>query len=248
MRTITAAARELRVGKTRLYSLLTETGVEPFQQGKSRMIDDAQLQILQNAIHPTLDLKDDPERPAERTGRPEEREKRSSGPSESSTERSEPYKELVQRMSSEIDHLRELLTSERADRQKREDEVSTERQNYQQMLMLVQKDVQNLRQENDRLRLLEYNNPETTESASKGKEEVYSRPTAEEFSVPEEPTPVITKQGKRRFVGVRMLSAAAIIGVLFYAAITQGGEWLSSSLQQQISAALKIAGTEPDTR
>ena len=60
MRPITAAARELRVGKTRLYSLLTETGVEPFQQGKSRMIDDAQLQILQNAIHPTLDLKDDP--------------------------------------------------------------------------------------------------------------------------------------------------------------------------------------------
>ena len=127
MRTITAAARELRVGKTRLYSLLTETGVEPFQQGKSRMIDDAQLQILQNAIHPTLDPNDDPKRPAKLTGRPEEREKRSSGPSESSTEHSEPYKELVQRMSSEIDHLRELLTSERADRQKREDEVSTER-------------------------------------------------------------------------------------------------------------------------
>ena len=243
MRTITAAARELRVGKTRLYSLLTETGVEPFQQGKSRMIDDAQLQILQNALHPTLDLKDDPDRPAGLTGRSEEREKRSSGPSESSTE---PYKELVQRMSSEIDHLRELLTSERADRQKREDEVSTERQNYQQMLMLVQKDVQNLRQENDRLRLLEYTKPETTESVSKGKEEVYSRPTAEEFSVQEEPSTVITKQGRRRFVGVRMLSAAAIIGILFYAAITHGGEWLSSSLEKQISAALKIAGTEPD--
>ena len=72
--------------------------------------------------------------------------------------------------------------------------------------------------------------------------------TDEEFSVPEEPSPVITKQGKRRFVGVRMLSAAAIIGILFYAAITHGGEWLSSSLEKQISAALKIAGTEPDTR
>ena len=246
MRTITAAARELRVGKTRLYSLLTETGVEPFQQGKSRMIDDAQLQILQNAIHPTLDLKDDPERPAELTGRPEEWEKRSSGPSESSTERSEPYKELVQRMSSEIDHLRELLTSERADRQKREDEVSTERQNYQQMLMLVQKDVQNLRQENDRLRLLEYNKPEATEALRK--EEVYSRPPAEEFSVPEEPSPAITKQGRRRFVGVRMLAAVAVLGILFFTAITHGGEWLSSSLEKQISAALKIAGTEPDTR
>ena len=78
------------------------------------------------------------------------------------------------------------------------------------------------------------------------KEEVYSRPTAEEFKVAEEPPLATTKQGKKRFVGVRMLSAAAIIGILFYAAITHGGEWLSSSLEKQISAALKIAGTEPD--
>ena len=103
-----------------------------------------------------------------------------------------------------------------------------------------------LRQENDRLKLLEHTKPEATEALRK--EEVYSRPTAEEFKVTEKPSPVITKQGKRRFVGVRMLSAAAIIGILFYAAITHGGEWLSSSLEKQISAALKIAGTEPDTR
>ena len=43
------------------------------------------------------------------------------------------------------------------------------------------------------------------------------------------------------------LSVAAIIGVLFYAAITQGGDWLSGSLERGISAALKVNGTEPDT-
>jgi len=246
MRTITAAARELRVGKTRLYSLLTQTGVEPFQQGKSRMIDDAQLQILQNAIHPALDLENDPERPSGPSGRPAEQAKHSAELSESSSERSEPYKELVQRMSSEIDHLREMLTSERADRQKREDEVATERQNYQQMLMVVQKDVQNLRHENDRLRLLEYTKTETTESANK--EKIYSRPPAEEFKVPEEPPPAAKKKRGSRFVGLRLLSAAAIIGALFYTAVVHGGDWLSSSLEKQISAALKIAGTEPDTR
>jgi len=240
MRTITAAARELRVGKTRLYSLLTQTGVEPFQQGKSRMIDDAQLQILQNAIHPALDLENDPERPSGPSGRSAEQAKRSAELSESS---SEPYKELVQRMSSEIDHLREMLTSERADRQKREDEVATERQNYQQMLMVVQKDVQNLRHENDRLRLLEYTKTETTESANK--EKIYSRPPAEEFKVPEEPPPAAKKKRGSRFVGLRLLSAAAIIA-LFYTAVVHGGDWLSSSLEKQISAALKIAGTEPD--
>ena len=111
---------------------------------------------------------------------------------------------------------------------------------------MVQKDVQNLRQENDRLKLLEHTKPEATEALRK--EEVYSRPTAEEFKVTEEPPPATTKQGKKRFVGVRMLSAAAIIGILFYAAITHGGEWLSSSLEKQISTALKIAGTELDTR
>ena len=115
------------------------------------------------------------------------------------------------------------------------------------MLISIQKDVQKLRQENDRLKLLEHTKPEATEALRK--EEVYSRPTAEEFSVPEEPSPADNEaKGKRRFVGVRMLSAAAIIGILFYAAITHGGEWLSSSLEKQISAALKIAGTEPDTR
>ena len=107
-----------------------------------------------------------------------------------------------------------------------------------------------LQQDNAKLRnqLLEPPKQQESQFEPIRKEETSSRQPAEEFSVPEEPSPVITKQGKRRFVGVRMLSAAAIIGILFYAAITHGGEWLSSSLEKQISAALKIAGTEPDTR
>ena len=150
--------------------------------------------------------------------------------------------ELVATLRDQIAHLKELLANEQSERQ----EERQERSNYQQMLMMVQKDVQNLRQENDRLKLLEHTKPEATEALRK--EEVYSRPTAEEFNVTEELPPATTKQGKKRFVGVRMLSAAAIIGILFYAAITHGGEWLSSSLEKQISAALKIDGTEPDTR
>ena len=55
-----------------------------------------------------------------------------------------------------------------------------------------------------------------------------------------------SRSGSRAF-GVG-LSVAAIIGVLFYAAITQGGDWLSGTLERGISAALKVNGTEPDTR
>ena len=149
----------------------------------------------------------------------------------------------------QIEHLKKLLDSEKEEKSgllQRLGQAQDASERVQQLLSVSMSDSSKLRQENDRLKLLEHTKPEATEAL--GKEEVYSRPTAEEFSVPEEPSPVITKQGKRRFVGVRMLSAAAIIGILFYAAITHGGEWLSSSLEKQISAALKIAGTEPDTR
>ena len=152
-------------------------------------------------------------------------------------------------MRAQIEHLKKLLDSEKEEKSgllQRLGQAQDAFERVQQLLSVSMSESSKLRQENDRLKLLEHTKPEATEALRK--EEVYNRPTAEEFSVPEEPSPVITKQGKRRFVGVRMLSAAAIIGILFYAAITHGGDWLSSSLEKQISAALKIAGTEPNTR
>ena len=137
MRTITSAAKELRIGKTKLYSLLAQTGIEPTQQGKSRIIDNAQLQQLQNAIYSSVDPGNDP------AGH----KKRTTKLSNLDSERSDLHRELVQRMSNEIDHLKDLLASERTDRQKREDEVATERQNYQQMLMVLQGDMKQLRQQ-----------------------------------------------------------------------------------------------------
>ena len=137
MRTITSAAKELRIGKTKLYSLLAQTGIEPTQQGKSRIIDNAQLQQLQNAIYSCVDPGNDP------AGH----KKRTTKLSNLDSERSDLHRELVQRMSNEIDHLKDLLTSERTDRQKRENEIATERQNYQQMLMVLQGDMKQLRQQ-----------------------------------------------------------------------------------------------------
>ena len=114
------------------------------------------------------------------------------------------------------------------------------------MLMMVQKDVQNLRQENDRLKLLEHTKPEATEALRK--EEVYSRPTAEEFKVEEIPPETIANRNSRGSLVGFGLSVAVIVGVLSYGAVTKGGEWLSDSLENVISAALKVNGTEPDTR
>ena len=225
MTSLTQLCRDLSIGKPRLYGILERLDIQPEQVGNKRLLDNDQVTKVRDALG-SKTVQDRPQtdhKPTTHNG-------------------SEGNKnELVATLRDQIAHLKELLANEQSERQ----EERQERSNYQQMLMMVQKDVQNLRQENDRLKLLEHTKPEATEALRK--EEVYSRPTAEEFKVAEEPPPATTKQGKKRFVGVRMLSAAAIIGILFYAAITHGGEWLSSSLEKQISTALKIAGTELDT-
>ena len=231
MTTLTQLAKDLQIGKGTLYKTLSDLGITPHKQGRSRVLDDEQIQQIQKVIVSASD-----QRPSE-TVRRQTQDAQTDGSN------------VAEVLRAQIEHLKKLLDSEKEEKSgllQRLGQAQDASERVQQLLSVSMSESSKLRQENDRLKLLEHNKPEATEALRK--EEVYSRPTAEEFSVPEEPSPVITKQGKRRFVGVRMLSAAAIIGILFYAAITHGGEWLSSSLEKQISAALKIAGTEPDTR
>ena len=231
MTTLTQLAKDLQIGKGTLYKTLSDLGITPHKQGRSRVLDDEQIQQIQKVIVSASDR-----RPPEAVRR-QTQDVQTDGSN------------VVEVLRAQIEHLKKLLDSEKEEKSgllQRLGQAQDASERVQQLLSVSMSESSKLPQENDRLKLLEHTKPEATEALRK--EEVYSRPTAEEFSVPEEPSPVITKQGKRRFVGVRMLSAAAIIGVLFYAAITHGGEWLSSSLEKQISAALKIAGTEPDTR
>jgi len=230
MTSLTQLCRDLSIGKPRLYGILERLDIQPEQVGNKRLLDDDQVAKVRDALGSKTDRKP--------TGTVQDRPQTDHKPTAHSG--SEGNKdELVATLRDQIAHLKELLANEQSERQ----EERQERSNYQQMLMLVQKDVQHLRLENDRLKLLEHTKPEATESIQK--EEVYSRPPAEEFKVPEEPPPAAKKKRGSRFVGLRLLSAAAIIA-LFYTAVFHGGDWLSSSLEEQISAALKIAGTEPD--
>ena len=231
MTTLTQLAKDLQIGKGTLYKTLSDLGITPHKQGRSRVLDDEQIQQIQKVIVSASD-----QRPSE-TVRRQTQDAQTDGSN------------VVEVLRAQIEHLKKLLDSEKEEKSglfQRLEQAQGASERVQQLLSVSMSESSKLRQENDRLKLLEHNKPEATEALRK--EEVYSRPTAEEFSVPEEPSPAITKQGRRRFVGLRMLSAAAIIGILFYAAITHGGDWLSSPLEKQISAALKIAGTEPDTR
>ena len=235
MTSLTQLCRDLSIGKPRLYGLLERLDIQPEQVGNKRLLDDAQVAKVRDALASKTDRK-----PTETVqDRPQTDHKPTT-----QTAIDSDKSELVATLRDQITHLKELLANEQSERQ----EERQERSNYQQMLMLVQKDVQHLRLENDRLKLLEHTKPEATESIQK--EEVYSRPPAEEFKVEDIPPETVANRNSRsgsRAFGVG-LSVAAIIGVLFYAAITQGGGWLSGSLERGISAALKVSGTEPDTR
>jgi len=231
MTTLTQLAKDLQIGKGTLYKTLSDLGITPHKQGRSRVLDDEQIQQIQKVIVSASD-----QRPSE-TVRRQTQDAQTDGSN------------VAEVLRAQIEHLKKLLDSEKEEKSgllQRLGQAQDASERVQQLLSVSMSESSKLRQENDRLKLLEHTKPEATEALRK--EEVYSRPTAEELKVTEEPPPAATKQSKRRFVGIRLFSAAAIIGILFYAAITHGGEWLSSSLEKQISAALKIAGTEPDTR
>ncbi len=231
MTTLTQLAKDLQIGKGTLYKTLSDLGITPHKQGRSRVLDDEQIQQIQKVIVSASD-----QRPSE-TVRRQTQDVQTDGSN------------VVEVLRAQIEHLKKLLDSEKEEKSgllQRLGQAQDASERVQQLLSVSMSESSKLRQENDRLKLLEHTKPEVTEALRK--EEVYSRPTAEELKLTEEPPPAATKQSKRRFVGIRLFSAAAIIGVLFYTAITHGGDWLSSPLEKQISAALKIAGTEPDTR
>ena len=214
------AASHLKIGKTRLYQLVNEHKIEPTRRGRRRELSSEQLDNLKSIINfrvPEPELSTEPPEPSE-------------------------HFTLIEELKNQNKILLQQLEREQEDRRRKDSELIEQTNNFQKMLMFLQQDNAQLRNQ-----LLEPPKQQESQFEPIRKEETSSRSTAGEFSV-SEPSPVITKQGKRRFVGVRMFSAAAIIGILFYAAITHGGEWLSSSLEKQISVALKIAGTEPDTR
>lgn len=131
MLNLTTTTKRLKIGKIKLYELLKITGIEPVVKGRSKFITYEQFDILEQAFRSNVILKDDLRRNESKT-------------------KSEENSELIKTLNSEIEHLRkllererELLTHEQAERQSEREE----RSNYQQMVMMLQKDNQALRQQ-----------------------------------------------------------------------------------------------------
>ena len=260
MQSLTKVAHHLKIGKARLYVTIDELGIKPRPIGNRKMLTPEQVELIRSSIHPELETGSETESKSVQT----EFESVTFGTETESapfqdTNRTEPSHQqhrsesapnsdskLIAVLENRIEHLERLLDHEQAERQAERNE----RANYQTMLAALQQNNQKLLQENNRLQLEMLEAPRRQEVRFESKEQEEETATPQEFKVEDIPPETIANRNSRsgsRAFGVG-LSVAAIIGVLFYAAITQGGDWLSDSLERGISTALKVNGTEPDTR
>ena len=236
MLNLTETIQRLKIGKMRLYELFEATGVEPLVKGRSKFLTEEQFAEIEQALRSSKN--------SEFKSQNEPRNGSETGLQPVSGNESE----LVKTMAGEIEHLRQILQQERELLRHEQNERAAEREErltYQKMLTLLQQDNQKMRSQ-----LLEAPGPHEThfESRKQEPEPATAAITPQEFKAEDISPETIPNRNPRsgsRAFGVG-LSVAAIIGVLFYAAITQGGDWLSGSLERGISTALKVSGTEPD--
>ena len=260
MQSLTKVAHHLKIGKARLYVTIDELGIKPKPIGNRKMLTPEQVELIRSSIHPESETDSETESKSVQTelesvtfgteteSAPFQDTNRTESSHQQHRSESAPNSDskLIAVLENRIEHLERLLDHEQAERQAER----SERANYQTMLAALQQNNQKLLQENNRLQLEMLEAPRRQEVRFESKEQEEETATPQEFKVEDIPPETIANRNSRsgsRAFGVG-LSVAAIIGVLFYAAITQGGDWLSDSLERGISTALKINGTEPDTR
>ena len=215
------AASHLKIGKTRLYQLVNEHKIEPTRRGRRRELSSEQLDNLKSIINfrvPEPELSTEPPEPSE-------------------------HFILIDELRSQNKILLQQLEREQEDRRRKDSELIEQTNNFQKMLMFLQQDNAKLRNQ-----LLEAPKQEAQFESRKQEEPATATVTTQEFKAEDiSPETIPNRNSRSSLIGLG-LSVAVIVGVLSYGAITKGGNWLSDSLDKRISAALKINGTEPDTR
>ena len=243
---LSEAVRRLKCGKAKLYRILAELEIQPTLKGTSKLISEEDFLRIKEVFevvgpYPSGDT---PYQTLTATiAQQSPKHRNDSTTAENAVV--EGLQAQIDLLKGQVTQLSGLLENEQSERKAER----SERETYQQLLGALQQNNQKLLQENNRLQLEMLDSPARQDvHFEPRKEEESSTVTPEAFEAEDIPPETIANRNSRsgsRAFGVG-LSVAAIIGVLFYAAITQGGEWLSSSLEERISAALKIAGTEPD--
>ena len=243
---LSEAVRRLKCGKAKLYRILAELEIQPTLKGTSKLISEEDFLRIKEAfeVDGPYPSGDTPYQTPTATTAQQSPKQRNNNGTTAENAVVEGLQAQIDLLKGQVTQLSGLLENEQSERKAER----SERETYQQLLGALQQNNQKLLQENNRLQLEMLDSPARQDVHFEPRKEEDSSPvTLEAFEVEDTPPVTVTNRSSSRFFGVG-LSVAAILAVLFYAAITNGGDWLSDSLDKRISAALKVNGTEPDIR
>ena len=184
MYSLTETTRRLHIGKRRLYQLLESEGITPTLKSGHKLLTEADFQhiskTLQHGSEPAhksgqvrLDTAHDTVQHHAGTAHDTEQHV-------SDTAHNTPPL-LLDRMSSEIEHLRQLLANEQEERRAERQE----RENYQQMVMVLQGDMKQLRKQ-----LLETPTPSTFNVSNSATEQAATAEFTEAAPRPDTPVDI----------------------------------------------------------
>ena len=245
---LSETVRRLKCGKARLYRILAELEIQPTLRVTSKLISEEDFSRIKEAFE-TVDSYPSSHTPyqdstATTAAQPSQRRYNSTSTAENAI-----FKGLqaqIELLKAQNTQLSALLDHEQTERRAER----SERETYQQLIGALQANNQKLVGEVNRLQLeiLESPRPHEThfEPRKQEPEPATATVTPQEFKVEDIPPETIANRNSRGSLVGFGLSVAVIVGVLFYGAMTRGGNWLSDSLENGISAALKVNGTEPD--
>ena len=146
MISLTETTRRLRIGKRRLYQMLENEGITPTLKSGHKLLDQNQFNQLSAALQGRVNTFHGTGQPIFGTESALDQHRAGMTPDMGDTVSStshEAFPDLMKRMTSEIEHLRQLLANEQSERR----EERQERENYQQMVMVLQSDMKQLRQQ-----------------------------------------------------------------------------------------------------
>ena len=247
---LSETVRRLKCGKARLYRILAELEIQPTLRGTSKLISEEDFSRIKEAFE-TVDSYPSSHTPyqdstATTAAQPSQRRYNSTSTAENAV--FEGLQAQIELLKAQNTQLSALLDHEQTERRAER----SERETYQQLIGALQANNQKLVGEVNRLQLeiLEAPRPHEThfESRKQEPEAATATVTPKEFKAEDiSPETIPNRNSRGSLIGLG-LSVAVIVGVLSYGAITKGSNWLSDSLDKKISAALKVNGTEPDTR
>ena len=144
MISLTETTRRLHIGKRQLYQMLENEGITPTLKSGHKLLDQNQFNQLSAALQGRVNTFHDTGQPMFGTESAPNRAGMAPGMGDTVSSTShETFPDLMKRMTSEIEHLRQLLANEQSERR----EERQERENYQQMVMVLQGDMKQLRQQ-----------------------------------------------------------------------------------------------------